>query len=309
MAALRGRDFTAIRDLDSGELQDLLAFAAELKGRKRAGDRPPLLAGKILALVFEKPSLRTRVTFEAAMLDLGGHAIYLGGQDIQMGVREAYADVARNLERWVDGIVARTFAHATITILAEHTRLPVVNALSDWEHPCQALATLLTVQERWGRLSGLRLAWVGDGNNVLRSLLLGAVRLGISVAIATPEGYGLDAETLRAAREDAATAGGAVEVTTDPVQAVTGADFIYTDIWASMGREAEADIRRQAFQRYQVNAALLAHAPRYALVSHCLPAHRGEEITDDVLDGPRSLAFEEAENRLHTQKALLAQVL
>ncbi len=309
MASLRGRDFTAIRDLETDEVQDLLNFAADLKARRRAGDRPPLLAGKILAVVFEKPSLRTRATFEAAMLELGGHAIYLGAQDIHMGVRESQADVARNLERWVDGIAARTFAHATITILAEHTRVPVVNALSDWEHPCQALATLLTVQERWGRLSGLRLAWVGDGNNVLRSLLLGAVRLGISVAIATPDGYGLDAETLRAARELAAAAGAGVEVTDDPVQAVTGADLIYTDIWASMGREAEADVRRQAFARYQVNQALLAHAPRYALVSHCLPAHRGEEITDDILDGPRSLALEEAENRLHTQKALLAQVL
>jgi ornithine carbamoyltransferase len=309
MASLEGRDFTAIRDLETNEVQDLLNVAADLKARRRAGDRPPLLAGKILALVFEKPSLRTRVTFEAAMLELGGHAIYLGAQDINMGVRESPADVARNLERWVDGIAARTFAHATITILAEHTRLPVVNALSDWEHPCQALAMLLTIQERWGRLSGLRLAWVGDGNNVLRSLLLGSVRHGISVAIATPDGYGLDAETLRAARELAAGAGAGVEVTDDPVQAVTGADLIYTDIWASMGREAEADVRRQAFARYQVNQALLAHAPRYALVSHCLPAHRGEEITDDILDGPRSLALEEAENRLHTQKALLAQVL
>lgn len=309
MASLEGRDFTVIRDLETAEVQDLLNVAADLKARRRTGDRPPLLAGKILALVFEKPSLRTRVTFEAAMLELGGHAIYLGAQDIHMGVRESQADVARNLERWVDGIAARTFVHATITILAEHTRIPVVNALSDWEHPCQGLATLLTVQERWGRLSGLRLAWVGDGNNVLRSLLLGAVRLGISVAIATPDGYGLDAETLRAARELAAAAGAGIEVTDDPVQAVTGADLVYTDIWASMGREGEADTRRQAFARYQVNAALLAHAPRYALVSHCLPAHRGEEITDDILDGPRSLALEEAENRLHTQKALLAQVL
>ncbi len=309
MAMLRGRDFTGIRDLETGELQDLLRFAADLKTRSRAGDRPPLLAGKSLALIFEKPSLRTRVTLEAAMLQLGGHAIYLGGQDIQMGVRESYADVARNLDRWVDGIAARTFAHATITVLAEQARIPVINALSDWEHPCQALATLLTMQERWGRLAGLRLAWVGDGNNVLRSLLLGSVRLGISVTIATPEGYGLDAETLRAAREDAAAARASVEVTDDPAQAVSGADLIYTDIWSSMGRESEADIRRRAFARYQVNAALLTHAPRQALVSHCLPAHRGEEITDDVLDGSRSIAFEEAENRLHAQKALLAQVL
>jgi ornithine carbamoyltransferase len=307
MAGLRGRDFTGIRDLDAGELSDLLRLAADLKARARAGDRPPLLRDKVLALVFEKPSLRTRVTFEAAMLALGGHAVHLGAQDIQMGTRESEADVARNLERWVDGIAARTFAHRTVLALAEHARIPVINALSDREHPCQALAALLTVQERFGRLAGLRVAWVGDGNNVLRSLLLGMVRLGISVAIAAPPGYGLDAETLRLARDEAA--GAAVEVTDDPQQAVAGADLVYTDIWVSMGQEAEAAARRRAFARYQVNAALLARAPRHALVSHCLPARRGEEITDEVLDGPRSIALDEAENRLHAQKALLAQLL
>ncbi len=309
MAALRGRDFTGIRDLDVGELLELLRLAAELKARSRAGDRPPLLSGKTLALVFEKPSLRTRVTFEAAMLQLGGHAVYLGAQDIQMGSRESPPDVARTLERAVDGIAVRTFAQETVQALAEHARIPVLNALSDWEHPCQALAALLTIQERLGRLTGVRLAWVGDGNNVLRSFLLGMTRLGISIAIATPPRYGIDPETLRAAREDAASAGAAVEVTDDPAQAVAGADLIYTDAWASMGQEAEAAARRQAFARFQVNAALLARAPRTALVSHCLPAHRGEEITGEVLDGPRSVAFDEAENRLHVQKALLAQIL
>jgi ornithine carbamoyltransferase len=313
MAALRGRDFTGIRDLDTEELAALLQFALELKARSRVGDRPALLAGRILALIFEKPSLRTRATFETAMLQLGGHAIHLGVQDIQMGTRESIPDTARNLERWVDGIAARTFAQTTITTLAEHARIPVVNALSDREHPCQALATLLTLQERFGRLAGLKVAWVGDGNNVLRSLLFGALRLGISVAIAAPKGYGLDAETLRAARGDAQSTGQAgsplVDVTDDPAQAVAGADLIYTDIWTSMGQEAETAARRQAFGRFQVNAALLARAPRHALVSHCLPAHRGEEITDEVLDGPRSVAFDEAENRLHAQKALLAQIL
>jgi len=309
MAALRGRDFTEIRDLDTGELIDLLQFTAELKARTRTGDRSPLLAGRILALVFEKPSLRTRVTFETAMLQLGGHAIHLGMQDIGMGTRESFPDIARNLERWVDGIAVRTLAHDAVRMLAEHARIPVVNALSNWEHPCQALATLLTIHERFGRFAGLRVAWVGDGNNVLRSLLHGAVRLGISVAIATPGGYGLDAETLRLGREAAAATHAAVEVTGDPAQAVAGADLIYTDIWASMGQESEAAARRRAFTPYQVNAALLAKAPRHAIVSHCLPAHRGEEITDDVLDGPRSVAFDEAENRLHTQKGILAQVL
>jgi ornithine carbamoyltransferase len=309
MPALRGRDFTEIRDLEAGELRDLLRVAAELKARSLAGDRPPLLAGKVLALVFEKPSLRTRVTFETAMLHLGGHALYLGVQEIQMGTRESFPDIARNLDRWVDGIAARTFAHPTITLLAEYARVPVINALSDREHPCQALAALLTIQERFGRIAGLRLAWVGDGNNVLRSLLHGGVQLGLSVTIATPERYGLDAETLRRAREAAEAAHAVVEVTDDPVQAVAGADMIYTDVWASMGQEMEAAARRRVFSRYQVNAALVARAASHAVVSHCLPAHRGEEITDDVLDGPRSVAFEEAENRLHVQKALLAQVL
>lgn len=309
MAALRGRDFTSIRDLESGELLELLRFAGELKARSYAGERPPLLAGKILALVFEKPSLRTRATFEAAMLHLGGHAVHLGAHDIQMGQRESVPDVARNLERWVDGIAARTFAHETIATLAEHARVPVVNALSDREHPCQALAALLTIQERFGRIAGVRLAWVGDANNVLRSFLLGFVRLGISITVASPPGYRPDAETMRLARGDAAACGAEVEVTEDPQQAVAGADLIYTDIWTSMGQEAEAATRRQAFARYQVNAALLARAPRETLVSHCLPARRGEEITDDVLDGPRSIAFDEAENRLHAQKALLARLL
>jgi ornithine carbamoyltransferase len=309
MAALRGRDLTEIRDLDPGELIALLQFAAELKMRSQSGDRPALLAGKVLALVFEKPSLRTRVTFESAMLHLGGHAIYLGAADIGMGVRESVPDIARNLERWVDGIAARTFAHATVKTLAEHARIPVINALSDREHPCQALATLLTIQERFGRVAGLRVAWVGDGNNTLRSFLYGAVRLGISVAIATPRGYGLDAETLRQAAEAAAATQARVEVTEDPAEAVAGADLIYTDVWASMGQEAEAADRRRVFAPYQVNAPLLARAPRHALVSHCLPAHRGEEISDEVLDGPRSVAFDEAENRLHAQKAILAQTL
>jgi ornithine carbamoyltransferase len=309
MDALRGRDVIGVRDLESGELLELLQFAGELKARARAGERPPLLAGKILALVFEKPSLRTRVTFETAMLHLGGHAVHLGAHDIQMGHREPASDVARNLERWVDGIAARTFAHETLTALAEHARIPVVNALSDREHPCQALAALLTIQERLGRVAGVRLAWVGDGNNVLRSLLLGLVRLGISIAVASPPGYGPDAETVRVARGDAAACGASVEITEDPALAVAAADLIYTDIWTSMGQEPEAAARRQAFARYQVNAALLARAPREALVSHCLPAHRGEEITGDVLDGPRSVAFDEAENRLHAQKALLAKLL
>ncbi|HLN12408.1 MAG TPA: ornithine carbamoyltransferase [bacterium] len=308
MAGLRGRDFSGICDLDVRETVAVLDLAAELKARGRTGDRPVLLGGKVLALLFEKPSLRTHATFEVAMLHLGGQAIYLDALGVGMGTRESYPDIARNLDRWVDGIVVRTFAHANVLTLAEHAHVPVINALSDWEHPCQALATLLTIRERVGRLDGVRIAWIGDGNNVARSLLRGAVRLGASVIVASPPAYGLDDRTLVDARASAAP-GASVEVTDDPVRAVMGADLIYTDVWTSMGCEAEAEARRRAFAGYQINAALLAHAPRQALVSHCLPAHRGEEITDEVLDGPQSVAFDEAENRLHVQKSLLAQAL
>ena len=309
MRTVRGRDYLGVRDFDPDELRHILQLAGELKARSRAGDRPPLLRGKTLALVFEKPSLRTRTTFETGMFQLGGSAVYLGPQDIQMGTRETPADVARNLERWVDGIAARTFAHTTAEMLAEHARIPVINALSDWEHPCQALAALLTVLERFGRLDGIRLAWIGDGNNTLRSLVYGGPRLGMSIVIATPSEYRLDGETIAWGRAAGRASGGAVEVTDDPVAAVREADVIYTDVWTSMGQESTAAARRRAFQRYQVNAALLAHAPARAVVTHCMPAHRGEEITDEVVDGPRSVAFDEAENRLHTQKALLAEVL
>ncbi len=306
--ALRGRDVLGIGDLDAREMRAVLALAAQLKERGRAGDHPPLLEGKVLALLFEKPSLRTHATFETGMFHLGGHALYLDDRSAGLGRRESYADIARNLERWVQGIAVRTFAHANVEALAAHARVPVINALSDWEHPCQALAALFTLQERWERLEGLRIAWVGDGNNVLRSLLLGAVRLGVSVAIATPPGYELDAATLEEAGRRAAP-GTVIDVIDDPVRAVRDADLVYTDVWASMGQEGEVERRRPVFARFQVNAALLARAPRHAVVSHCLPAHRGEEITDEVLDGPRSVAFDEAENRLHVQKSLLALAL
>jgi ornithine carbamoyltransferase len=306
---VRGRDFLSTRDLTPEELQRLLGRAAELKARARAGDRPAPLRGKVLALVFEKPSLRTRTTFETGMFQLGGSAVYLGPQDIQMGSRESPADVARNLERWVDGIAARVFAHATVETLADHARVPVINGLSDWEHPCQALAALLTVQERFGRIAGIRMVWVGDGNNTIRSLAYAGTKLGMAVVVATPEEYGLDADTVRRGREMAEAGHGALEITADPIAAVRDADVIYTDVWTSMGQESSAAVRRRVFYPYQVNAELLARAPRHAVVTHCLPAHRGEEITDDVLDGPRSVAFDEAENRLWSQNALLAEVL
>jgi ornithine carbamoyltransferase len=306
---VRGRDFLSTRDLTLEELYRLLDGAAALKARARDGNHPAPLRGKVLALVFEKPSLRTRTTFETGMFQLGGAAVYLGPQDIQMGSRETPADVARNLERWVDGIAARVFAHATAESLAEHARIPVINGLSDWEHPCQALATLLTVRERFGRIAGIRMVWVGDGNNTIRSLVYAGTKLGMTIVVATPEEYGLDADTVRGGRAMADAANGALQITDDPIAAVRDADVIYTDVWTSMGQEAAAAVRRRVFHPYQVNAALLARAPSHAVVTHCLPAHRGEEITDEVLDGPRSVAFDEAENRLYTQNALLAEVL
>jgi ornithine carbamoyltransferase len=306
---LRGRDYLSVDDLAPDELRMLLGFAQELKHRGTAGDRPHLLAGKTLAMIFEKPSLRTRVSFEIGVFHLGGMALYLGPQDIHLGVRESVADAARNLARMADGIVARTFSHATIAGLAEAARCPVINGLSDIEHPCQTLADLMTVQERFPRLEGTRLAWVGDGNNVCNSLLLGAAKLGIHIIVASPRGYQPAERMITRAREIAGATGATVTITTDPTEAVSGADVVYTDVWASMGQEAERAERERVFRPYQLNAALLSRARPTAVVMHCLPAHRGEEITDDVLDGRQSIVYDQAENRLHAQKALLTMVM
>jgi ornithine carbamoyltransferase len=304
-------DFVSIRDLTTTQSELLLELAVVLKKahQKDRGAQQAILARKTLALVFEKPSLRTRVTFEAGMTQFGGHAIYLGPADIQLGVREPVSDAARNLERWVDGIAARTFRHDTITELARHGKVPVINALSDFEHPCQALADFLTIREKVGRTAGVTLAYVGDGNNVAHSLMLLGARLGSHVIIACPKGYEPDAAVTADSTAVAVATGGSVVITEDPRAAVQNATVIYTDVWASMGQESEAEERARIFQPYQVNAELLAAAPADALVMHCLPAHRGQEITDEVLDGPRSVAFDQAENRLHAQKALLAALL
>jgi len=306
---LSGRDYLSVDDLAPDELWGVLEFARHLKARAAAGDRPPLLAGKTLAMVFEKPSLRTRVSFEVGMFQLGGLAVYLGPQDIQLGVRESVADVARNLERMADGIMARTFAHATVVGLAESAGCPVVNGLSDLEHPCQALGDLLTILERFPRLSDVRIAWIGDGNNVCHSLVLGAAKLGLALTVATPPGYAPSETIVARAQAVASTTGASLAFTTDPGAAVADADVVYTDVWASMGQESEREERARIFRPYQVNAALLARARPTTVVMHCLPAHRGEEITDDVLDGPRSIVYDQAENRLHAQKALLAMIL
>jgi ornithine carbamoyltransferase len=291
----------SIRDLDRKHVLDIFKLTAELKAKVKSGQRVTPLAGRTLALIFEKPSLRTRVTFEVGMVQLGGAAVYLSAQEIGMGKRESVPDIARNLSRWVDGIAARVFAHRTLEELARHATVPVINALSDFEHPCQAMADLYTLWERGIELKGLELAWIGDGNNMLNSLLFLSALTGVKVRAACPPGY----EPLPAVLEASRAMGGEIRVTTDAREAVEGADVVYTDVWISMGQEAERDARLEAFQRYQVSDTLLRFASPQALVMHCLPAHRGEEITDEVLDGPRSIVLDQAENRLHIQKGIV----
>jgi ornithine carbamoyltransferase len=286
----------------------LFTRAEALAADRHAGRRAPLLAGRQVALLFEKPSLRTRVTFDAGIQALGGHPIYLGPDEVGLGRRESAADVGRNLSRWVDAIVVRTFAHATLVELAEAASLPVVNALTDREHPCQALADIFTLRQHLGTLPGRRLAFVGDGNNVCHSLLLLGAGAGLDITVATPVGFEPMAAIVDQARALARRSGGSVEIGHDPARAVDGADAVYTDVWTSMGAEDNAAARRRRFAGFRVDAELLSHAPD-ALVMHCLPAHRGEEISDEALDGPRSVVLDQAENRLYTQQALLVELL
>ena len=303
---LRGRDILGIEPLTREEILLILAVAARLKDNKFDATQTQFAQGQTLAMLFEKPSLRTRVTFEAGMNQMGGHAIYLEGR---LGVRETVPDVARNLDRWIDGIMARTFDHQTVIELAEYANIPVVNGLSDREHPCQAFADFQTLAERKGTLEGLKLAYVGDGNNVAHSLMLLAAKVGTHFSLSCPEGYEPDQALWQAALGFAAETGAVLTLTHDPTEGVREADAVYTDVWASMGQEGEAAARAVTFAPFQVNAALMAHAKPDALVMHCLPAHRGEEITADVLDGPNSVVFDQAENRLHAQKAVLSLVL
>ena len=303
------KHFLAIADLSPAEFNHILATAKKLKAEWRRGGNQPILKNKTLGMIFQKPSLRTRVSFDVAMLRLGGQALYLSPNEIGLGQRESVADVARVLSRYVDGIMARVFAHAHIVELAESSRVPVINGLSDHEHPCQALADALTIIEHLGKLKGLQVAFLGDGNNVARSLMFACALGGARFVCASPKGYALDDASLAQAREFARISGGAVTLTADPQSAVRDADVIYTDVWASMGQEAEAVERAKIFLPYQVNAALVALAKPTAIVMHCLPAHRGAEITDEVIDGPRSVVFDQAENRMHAQKAVLAILL
>ena len=276
-------------------------LAADLKQGWKSGRRPAPLAGRTFALIFEKPSLRTRVTFEVGINQLGGRGVYLAGSEIGLGTRESAPDVARNLSRWVDGICARVYRQATIDALAAHATIPVVNALSDFEHPCQAVADFFTLWERGVDLGALRFAWVGDGNNVCHSLLLLGALFGADMRVACPPGYEPDVRVQAAVRKR----GGRLTITTEPDAAVKDADVIYTDVWTSMGQEEERTARQEAFARYQLNTSLLRFARPATLVMHCLPAHRGEEITDAVIDGSQSVVFDQAENRLHVQKAVL----
>ena len=295
------RDFLTLDGLSRAELDEILHLSARMKRDLKGGQRPPLLGGKTLAMIFEKPSLRTRVTFEVGMTQLGGYAVYLTPNDIRLGERESVADIARNLERWVDFIMARTNAHATLVELATHARVPVINGLSDLRHPCQVLSDCFTLTERRGRLEGLRVAWLGDGNNVANSWIAVAPRFGFAFALACPRGYEPDPATVNKARAEGAT----IHLTEDPRAALRDADVIYTDVWTSMRQEAEAARRQRDFLPYQVNAAALQQAKPDAVVMHCLPAHRGEEITGEVIDGPQSIVFDQAENRLHVQKGVL----
>jgi ornithine carbamoyltransferase len=297
------RDLLSDADLTPGDLALIFDLAERVKASPGAYSRA--LAGKQLAMIFEKPSLRTRTTFEVGMTSMGGHAIYLDHTKPRLGERESIKDVARNLERWVDGIVARTYAHQAVVELAGNASIPVVNALTDLYHPCQAVSDFFTLREKFGRLRGLKFAFIGDGNNVCHSLMLTGAKLGVSVRVATPAGFEPKPEVTEEARAAGRSASASPQLFHDPFEAVAGAQVVYTDVWASMGQEFAAHLRSQVFAPFQVNNTLMATACRDAVFMHCLPAHRGQEVTDSVLDSNRSIVYDQAENRLHVQKAIL----
>jgi len=301
---IAARDFACDLDISNEELSSLLDLAAQMKAEP--GRYADALRGRSISLLFEKPSLRTKMTFELAAQQLGGSSVFAGGM---VGEREPVKDVARNLDRWTNAIVARVFMQSTIEELARWSKVPVINALSDLYHPCQALADMMTLRERFGDSQGLNFTFVGDGNNMAHSLMLSATRLGMNFTIATPPGYLPNREIVAEAEALAAISGGSLKITTDPEEAVTGANAVYTDVWASMGTEHEAEKRRKAFRKYQVSAGLFALAATDAVFMHCLPAHRDEEVTDEVIESPQSVVFDQAENRLHAQKALLLMLL
>ncbi|NPV27039.1 MAG: ornithine carbamoyltransferase [Firmicutes bacterium] len=302
----KGRDFISIHDYTADEVQEIFKVARILKEKQKRREPHPVLAGKTLGMIFQKNSTRTRVSFEVGMYQLGGYALFLSSNDLQLKRGETIGDTARTLSRYLDGIMIRTFSHDEVLELAKYADIPVINGLTDLLHPCQVMGDLLTALEKKGRLAGLKLAFIGDGNNVAHSLMFGGAKVGMDVVVASPAGFKPSEEIVRLARADAAASGARIEVVEDPREAAEGADIIYTDVWASMGQEAEREARARAFVNFQVNAELLKVAKPDVIVMHCLPAHRGEEITDEVMDGPHSVVFDEAENRLHIQKAIMA---
>ncbi len=301
------KDFVSLRDFSPGEIRHFLDIACRLKANPQAYSEA--LKGKTLAMIFEKPSLRTRVTFDVGMEELGGHAIYLSPAEISLGKRESVYDIAKNLERMVQGIMIRTFAHDIVEQMAQNARVPVINGLTDFSHPCQAMADYLTMLEVKGRIAGLKVAYVGDGNNVAHSLMFAGAQLDAHVWIATPAGFEPSLDATSWARLCCSETCGSITLTHDPEMAVSNADVVYTDVWTSMGQEAEAQARAAIFRPYQVNTSLFSCAKDDAIFLHCLPAHRGDEVTDDVIDSPRSFVFQQAENRLHAQKAIMLELL
>ena len=306
---LKGRDFVRIGTWNSDELKTALDLADELKELRKQGEAHELLPGRTLGMIFQKPSTRTRVSFEVGIFELGGHGLYLSANDLQLGRGETIRDTGHVLERYLDAIMIRTFAQEDVEELAEHAEIPVINGLTDYAHPCQALADLMTIRERLGRLSGARLAYLGDGNNVCVSLMVGAARFGMRFVAATPAGYEPDSTAVNAARRAAVQMGGTVELVGDPREAAREADVLYTDVWTSMGQEEERDRRLRDLAGFGIDDELVQLAGENAIVLHCLPAHYGEEITEDVLYGPQSAVWDQAENRLHAQKALMALVI
>ncbi|OSX54947.1 ornithine carbamoyltransferase [Anoxybacillus ayderensis] len=306
---LKGKDFLTLADYSKEEIEYLLHLALELKEKQQNGERYTPLSGKTLAMIFEKPSTRTRVSFEVGMVQLGGHALHLSSRDLQIGRGETIADTARVLSEYVDAIMIRTFEHEKVEELAHYATIPVINGLTDDDHPCQALADLLTIYEVKGKLQGLKLAYIGDGNNMAHALMLAAAKVGMHCAVASPKGYEPKEAVVKEAKRSADESGATIVVTNDPYEAIADADVVYTDVWASMGQESEANERMHVFAPFQVNETLVQQAKSDFMFLHCLPAHRGEEVTEGVIDGVRSYIFQQAGNRLHAQKALLVSLL
>jgi ornithine carbamoyltransferase len=307
--SMKGRDFLSLVDYTPEEIRALIDLAFELKKLQKEGKPFQPLKGKTLGMIFEKSSTRTRVSFEVGMYQLGGYALFLSRNDLQLGRGETIWDTAKTLSRYVDGIMIRTFAHRNVVELARGATVPVINALTDLYHPCQALCDYMTILEHKGRLTGIKLAYIGDGNNMAHSLMIGASKLGVHIAVASPQGYGPDEEVIKLTSQNIENRGGSLTITEDPKEAIADADIVYTDVWASMGMEEEQKEREIAFRNYQVNEDLVKYAKKDYLFMHCLPAHRGEEVSEGVIDGGHSIIYDQAENRLHAQKAIMAAVM